>query len=363
MPPPKAFVCVGGGGVGKTSTSAGLALALARAGHRTLIVTIDPARRLAGAMGVPISHVVTPVPLDPLGGPQGGSLSALMPDPRRSAETFVDILFSDERAAGDRVRQSRLFRALSDAVAGLHEIVALSVLADACERGSFDAVVIDTAPSRDALTFVRTPARLSDLLGGRAVSFLAGLAARAESTRRGGILSRLGGGIDALLAQVVGPNLLSETAALFTELGRVRLRFVALASQASELLLGPRATWLLVGAPTAAARDDVVFLAEHLRELGREPRAILLNRAERGDAGWLEALGELPSALDAVRQELAGELAARQAASDAAIVDLSGRLRGVPLHPLPVLEDLDPPAIVRQLAAALGPLLPQLTPD
>jgi hypothetical protein len=161
-----------------------------------------------------------------------------------------------------------------------------------------------------------------------------------------------------LLAQVVGPNLLSETAALFTELGRVRLRFVALANQAADLLLGPRATWLLVGAPTAAARDDVVFLADRLRELGREPRAVLLNRAEGADAGWLEALGELPTSLEAVRRELSGEHAARQTASEGALLDLSRRLRGVPIHPLPFLEERDPPALVRQLAEALSSLLP-----
>ena len=96
---PRVIVCAGGGGVGKTTTAAALGVAFARAGSRTLIVTIDPARRLAGAMGVAISDVVTPVPL----AVAEGRLSALMPDPRRSMHTFVDQLFEGQPEARARL--------------------------------------------------------------------------------------------------------------------------------------------------------------------------------------------------------------------------------------------------------------------
>ncbi len=353
---PRVIGCVGGGGVGKTSTSAALAVAFARSGLRALIITIDPARRLAGALGVPLSHTVTPVALPDA----SGSLSALMPDPRRSTEAFLDLLFASEPAAGERVRRSRLFRALSDATAGVHEIVSLSLLADTCARGDFDVVVLDTAPSRNALAFVSTPGRLADLLGGRAVGFLASIAARANSPRSSGLFARLGGSVEGLVGRVVGPNLLSETAALFTELARVRTRFVDLAGRASELMLGPRARWLLVGAPTAAARDDLVFMSERLRGLGQSPRAILLNRAELLDAAWLASLESLSPSLATARGELLAEHAAREAATRETAEDLARRLPGIPLRALPLVADPDPAAVVQTLAEALAPHLGDL---
>ncbi len=356
MTAPRVFVCAGGGGVGKTSTSAALALALARARQRTLLVTIDPARRLADAMGVALTHVVTPVVLPGV----EGTLDALMPDPRRSADTFLDILFASEPAAAERVRQSRLFRALADAAAGVHEIVALSVLADACDRTPYDAVVIDTAPSRNALDFVRTPGRIADLLGGRAVAFLGTLASRAEAPRRGGLLSRLGGGVETLVGRVVGPNLLAETAALFTELARVRPRFVSLATRAGELLLGPQTTWLLVGAPTAAARDDLHFLADALRRLGKQPRAVLLNRAEAEDASWLEALEALPPVLEPLIRALRDEHTVRLDATRAAMADLAVRLPGTCVLPLPTVLATAPADIVAALATAIDRLRGEL---
>ena len=118
---PLVVVCAGGGGVGKTTTSAALALALARQGRRTLIVTIDPARRLAGAMGVPDlrrGHRACRCPT------RDGRLSALMPDPRRSLRTFIEQLFEDEPAARARAAPEPHLLGLADAAAGVHELVA-----------------------------------------------------------------------------------------------------------------------------------------------------------------------------------------------------------------------------------------------
>jgi len=372
--PPRVIVCVGGGGVGKTSTSAALAIALARRGARALIVTIDPARRLAGAMGVALSDTATPIALEGA----RGTLTALMPDPRRSAATFVEILFADEPEARARILDNRLYKGLADAAAGVHEIVAMSLIAHASESGLYDVIVIDTAPSRNAMDFVTYPSRLTALLGGKVMTFFANFAANATANatasvpRRRGFLARIGdhfgGRVESIVAGVVGPHLLSHTASLFGELALVRPRFVALTARASALLLGPAATYLLVSAPTAAARDDAVYLHERIKRIGQRPSAILMNLAAAQGEGddWLDALEPAPDSdapLDAVILALKAELTARRAATAAARVDLARRLPRLPIVSLPVVESPAPEEVVAVLSEALDGQLAALGLD
>lgn len=361
---PRVVVCAGGGGVGKTTTSAALALSLARRGHSTLIVTIDPARRLAGAMGVPITDAVTRVAL-----PEAqGRLSALMPDPRRSLGTFIEQLFEHEPAARARVLANPLYVGLADAAAGVHELVAMNLVAHAAAQGEFDVVVIDTAPSRHAVDFVTYPARLAALLGGRTVTWLAGLAARggdAPTKPAGGVLSWGTGRLEGVIGRVTGPTLVRDTANLFGDLALVRERFVALTRRASELLLGEGASYVLVAAPTAAARDDVLYLAKRLDKLGRPPRALVMNRADPHPAPYLRVLREgrgVPESVSDAVAMLEGESASRTAAADAFCADLRARLPGPPQVRLPYLDATSPAAVVAALSAELDAHLDALLP-
>lgn len=368
LPPraPRVIVCAGGGGVGKTTTSAALGLALAQRGHPTLLVTIDPARRLAGALGVPITDAVTPVTLPAA----RGNLSALMPDPRRSLRTFIEQLFADEPEARDRVLANRLYAGLSDATAGVHELVAMNLVAHAAASQAFDFVVIDTAPSRHAIDFVTYPGRLAALLGGRTVAWLANLAARAGETdaaapRSGGVLSWGAGHLEGVLARVTGPTLVRDTASLFGDLATVRARFVSLTERAAALLLGERAIYVLVAAPTAAARDDVRYLAKRLDALGRAPHALLVNRADAHPAPHLRRLRDAADATAPVRDaaaQLLQESASRTAAADGLCADLAQRLPRAVQVRLPHLEAPTPEAIVRGLCDALAPHLDALLP-
>lgn len=366
MKAPLVVVCAGGGGVGKTTSSAALALSLARSGRSTLIVTIDPARRLAGAMGVPITDAVSRVSL-----PEAkGRLSALMPDPRRSLRTFIEQLFEDEPEARARVLANPLYVGLADAAAGVHELVAMNLVAHAAARGEFDVVVIDTAPSRHAIDFVTYPGRLAALLGGRTVSWLAGIAARgidAPSAPKpsGGVLSWGAGHLEGVIGRVTGPTLVRNTAALFGDLAIVRERFVTLANNASELLLGEGAAYALVSAPTAAARDDVLFLAKRLDKLGRAPRAIVMNRADVSIAPYLQTLRAtpgLPSAVAEAVTMLEGESASRTTTADAFCADLRKRLPKPSMVRLPYLDATSPAAIVAALSTELDPHLDALLP-
>lgn len=361
---PRVIVCAGGGGVGKTTTSAALALSLARSGRSTLIVTIDPARRLAGAMGVAITDAVSRVSL-----PEArGRLSALMPDPRRSLRTFIEHLFEHEPEARARVLANPLYIGLADAAAGVHELVAMNLVAHAASRGEFEVVVIDTAPSRHAIDFVTYPGRLAALLGGRTVAWLAGLAAHGETPAAkpsGGVLSWGAGHVEGVIGRVTGPTLVRDTANLFGDLAIVRERFVALANRASELLLGEGAAYALVSAPSAAARDDVLYLARRLEKLGRAPRAVVMNRADRAVPEYLQTLRATQGLRESVRDAvsmLEGESAGRITAADAFCADLRKRLPKPSMVRLPFVDAVSPAAIVATLSASLDAHLDALLP-
>jgi len=371
---PLVIVCAGGGGVGKTTTSAALGVALAASGLSTLVVTIDPARRLASAMGVVIGDEVTPVAWEGT----HGRLHALMPDPRRSLRTFVDTIFEGEPEAKAHLLQNRMYIGLSDAAAGVHELVAMTLVANAAAGGQFDVVVIDTAPSRHAIDFVTYPQRLAALLGGRTIAWLSGIADRAQGQaqrnaqgsaqareRGGGMLAWGAGRVDALLARVTGPNLVGDAASLFGDLAKGRGRFVALAEHAAALLLGDRTSYVLVAAPSAAARDDVFYLHARLSKLGRVPRALVLNRADVKVPSYAstlrDAAGTPPSVLETVEQ-LELERVARSRAADAVAADCARSLPGLPLVRLPFIEAIRPADVVVSLAHELGPHLGSLLP-
>jgi anion-transporting ArsA/GET3 family ATPase len=364
---PSVVVCAGGGGVGKTTTAAALSLAAARRGRSTLIVAIDPARRLAGALGVPITDEVTRVALPAA----GGRLFALMPDPRRSLLAFADQLFEGEPEAKARVLANGIYRGFDDAAAGVHELVAMNLVAHASSRGSFDLVIIDTAPSRFAIDFVTYPGRLAALLGGRAVTWLSALARRADKPEA---LSRRAstrpppdkaGYIERLIGRVTGPLLIRETAELFSELTGVRERFVALTQRASDLLLGERAAYVLVAAPTAAAHDDVLFLAKRLDKLGHLPRCIVINRADTCPAPFVDTLREasdLPASIIEALDALQDERLSRAEAAGRIAADFARRLQDVPLVRLSYIEATAPEAIVMALSEELDVHLETLLP-
>ncbi len=354
---PRVIVCAGGGGVGKTTTSAALALALARRGLRTLVVTIDPARRLADALGVTIDPLPHVVHVDPA---TGDRLWALMPEPKASTRTFMEFLFRDEPASLERLLSNRLFQALSDALAGMHELVCMTLVARAASEHTFDYVVVDTAPSRYALDFVSYPPRLAALLESRALGFFGTLADRSapgagESEGAAASLARKGA--EAALARGLGGRLVLDLTGLFSEMMRVRERFAGLANQSSRLLLGEGSRYVLVAAPTGSALADVRFLARKLEKFGRTPSGVVLNRADIAPRAWAEPLRadpHTPPALAAALAQLEAERVARTTAADQMAEVLARHLASVPRVRLPFVESRSPAEIVLRLADEIG---------
>ncbi len=358
---PTTIVCAGGGGVGKTTTSAALALALARRGKRTLVVTVDPARRLASAMGVAVDADVHEAHVEP--GVEG-VLYALMPEPRRSTRTFIDLLFEAEPEAKARMLKNRVYLLLADAAAGMHEVVSLMLVAKAIEEHELDYLVIDTAPSRQGLDFVSYPGRLATLYEGRAVTWLGNIA-RTNAPDEGDDVDEETGGlmaagrkrIEGLFGRLMNPRTLRDLAGMFAELALVKDRFARLARMSEHLLLGPETRYLLVAAPSGSAAADARFLARRLKRLGQRPTALVLNRSDEGTPAWLAQLDEaegLPPELASALAAVHAEFHTRQRAGDLLAQSLGRDMPEAPAVRLPTLEARDPSRIVRQLADLLG---------
>jgi anion-transporting ArsA/GET3 family ATPase len=363
--PARLTVCVGGGGVGKTTSSAALALHMARAGSRTLVITVDPARRLADALGVELGQATRPAPIDPA---TQGRLFARMPDPRSSMDDFTLWLFTDEQRR-QRFRENRAVQEMADSIAGIHEILTVALLQNEVDSGNYDEVVLDTAPSRHALAFLTYPNRLLDMLEAKALSWLAAAADNSddegeESGGAAGALFAWGKArLEALFARVIGLPGLRSLSSMFGDLFTVRERWASLARRTQVMLSDPSTRYLLVGAPTGGALDDIAYLASSLERQKLRPTAVVLNRSEREPpACEREVRGLLDQGapgLETAEQQvlrqtlevLSAEHEARRSAADEAARQLARRLpRGTPVVRLPFVGPASPREIVLSLA-------------
>src|SRR5262245_26969069 len=170
----KILVCVGSGGVGKTTTAASLGLAGARAGRRTLVLTIDPAKRLANALGLSsLGHDMQPVPGDKLalgGAAVAGSLDAMMLDQKRAFDEIVER-YTQDQAARERIFANRIYQQISSTLAGSHEYAAMAKLYEIVQTHNYDLVILDTPPTANALDFLDAPERLTAAIDSPAIQW------------------------------------------------------------------------------------------------------------------------------------------------------------------------------------------------
>ncbi len=277
----RVVVCVGSGGVGKTTISAALALALARRGQRVAVVTIDPANRLAAALGLD-ELASDPHRIDPaLLGAQGielgdgGELWAMMLDAKRTLDQIVTRLEPDP----DRrktILENPVYRELSTAVAGSHELSAIAKVYELHEEHEFDTIVLDTPPSRNALEFLDAPGRLLAFMEGRALQvFLApsGLTAR--------LFGRGTGIVFAIFARITGIDLLGELSRFFAALSGVIDGFGDQTRGVAALLRDPTTGFVIVTSPEPEPADEAVHLASHLDAAGMSRAGLIVNRVQR----------------------------------------------------------------------------------
>jgi anion-transporting ArsA/GET3 family ATPase len=270
------LICVGAGGVGKTTTSAALALGLAARGQKIAVVTIDPAKRLASALGLQElsgePRRIEPEVFRAQGVEMKGELWAMMLDAKRTLDEIVVRLAPDEQAR-EEILSNAVYSELSTAVAGSHELSAIAKLYELHEEHDFDAIVLDTPPSRNALDFLNAPTRLLGFLEGRALKvFLApgGLTAR--------IFGRGTGLVFAIFARVTGIDMFSELSRFFRSLTGVIDGFGERTRSVAALLADPATTFLIVTSAEREPAREAVFLAERLAQANMQRGALIVNR-------------------------------------------------------------------------------------
>jgi anion-transporting ArsA/GET3 family ATPase len=293
-------VCCGAGGVGKTTTAAALALRAAeRHGRRTVVLTIDPARRLAQSMGIEALDN-TPRPVHDVDPANGGTLDAMMLDMKRTFDEVVESQATPEKAK--QILENPFYIALSSSFAGTQEYMAMEKLGqihrDAQRDGTYDLIVVDTPPSRSALDFLDAPERLSSFLDGRFIRLLL------APTRGPAKLMSAGFGlITNSLTKILGTQVLRDlqtfVAALDTLFGGFRQR----AQKTFELLQADGTAFLVIAAPEPDALREAAYFVERLSEDRMPLHGLVVNRASPRPQGALSADEAMAAAVRLRRQD------------------------------------------------------------
>lgn len=270
----KVIVCCGAGGVGKTTTAAAIGLAAARRGRRVLVLTIDPARRLAQAMGLSQQmREPASVPREKLdeAGVTTGALDAWMLNPDVVFESLVRRMAPDP-AQAQRILDSRLFRHLSELVAGMQEYTAAEALYELSTSGRYDLVVLDTPPARNALDFLEAPGKLARFLDERILSLF--LPAKSR-----GLFKKATELIGSVFTKVFGAEFFGELQDFLGAMSGMFGPMRAHAEGVRKLLTGPDSSFLLVTSPDQAALADARYFRDRIAGMGLPFAGFVLNRS------------------------------------------------------------------------------------
>jgi anion-transporting ArsA/GET3 family ATPase len=301
-------VCCGSGGVGKTTTAAAIAVEGARRGRRACVVTIDPAKRLADALG--LASLTNQPGLVEGDWEPPGELWALMLDTK---STFDDLVAhyaaSPEQSEG--ILANRLYRNISGALSGTQEYMAMEKLYQLHDENRFDLIVVDTPPTRNALDFLDAPRRLTRFLDNRIFRLLmmpTRAYLRAVSLATQAFLRTV--------SKVVGAEVVKDAVDFFTAFEGMEQGFKNRAQKVLELLSQPDAAFVLVAAPRRDAIDEALYFAARLQESSITIQALVVNRLH-------PRFGPVPSVLTAPSSRVAPG-AAPLAALLANLRDLQG---------------------------------------
>jgi anion-transporting ArsA/GET3 family ATPase len=296
------LVTTGAGGVGKTTTAAALGLAAAQHGRRALVLTIDPARRLAQAMGLEeLGDEPSQVPLDERHrGDGSGELWAMMLDMQTTFDRLIERHASSPEEAAS-IMSNRIYRQLSSTLSGTQEYMAMERLHELHEEGRFDLLVIDTPPTRSALDFLDAPKRMTSFLEGRLLKLLLkpGVAAGR------GIGKMVGAGATAFMrvaGRVTGMELLQDLADFFRDFEGMYDGFKRRAEEVLTLLRDPDSRFVVVTSAEPPPLREARFFLERLEQEGLHAAGVVVNRVrpevprDPSDTGLRRAVGTLEDA-------------------------------------------------------------------
>jgi anion-transporting ArsA/GET3 family ATPase len=347
----RTLVCAGTGGVGKTTTAAVVAIEAARRGRRSVVVTIDPAKRLADTLGI---GELTNTPRE-IEGDWPGSASALMLDTKSTFDALVGK-YAGDPAQAERILQNAFYRNISGALSGTQEYMAGEKLYELHEEHDYDLVVVDTPPSRHALDFLDAPRRLTAFLDHRLYKALMAPTRaymRAVNVAAQAFLRTVG--------KVVGGSVLDDALAFFTAFEGMEQGFRDRAAHVEALLRNPATAFVLVASPRADTVAEATFFANRLDEYDLPVSALVVNRMhprfgggeaepDRARAETLAGtdLGALYANLADFRQIAAGE--------ERNLAGLTARVAPAPVARVPFLShDVHDLASLEEVARHLFP--------
>ncbi|GGT36831.1 anion-transporting ATPase [Streptomyces atratus] len=278
-------VCCGSGGVGKTTTAAALGVRAAERGRKVVVLTIDPARRLAQSMGIDSLDNI-PRRVSGIDGESAGELHAMMLDMKRTFDEIVEAHADGERARA--ILENPFYQSLSAGFAGTQEYMAMEKLGQLRARNAWDLIIVDTPPSRSALDFLDAPKRLGSFLDGR---FIKLLMAPAKMGGRAGMkflnvgMSMMTGTLGKLLGGQFLRDVQTFVAAMDTMFGGFRTR----ADATYKLLQAPGTAFLVVATPERDALREAAYFVERLAAEEMPLAGLVLNRVHGSDAARLSA--------------------------------------------------------------------------
>jgi anion-transporting ArsA/GET3 family ATPase len=277
------LVCVGSGGVGKTTTAAAIALEGARRGLRSLVLTIDPARRLASSLGIgEIGHDVQEIPASVLAaaGPvaPGGRLFAMMLDQKRAFDEVVTRTASDPDAVR-RILANPIYRQISGSLAGAQEYAALAKLEEFERASEYELIVVDTPPTAHALDFLDAPQKLSAAIDSPAIEWFRRL--RGDSGGGWSMVGRTGAYVLKRLSKFVGTKFLDDLALFFTEFNDILGGFRQRAEATFALLRRPQVGFVLVASPEPMALGEALAFHQRLLASGMPMSGFVVNRVHQ----------------------------------------------------------------------------------
>lgn len=284
-PRTRIVVCCGSGGVGKTTTAAAIGLRAAERGRKVVVLTIDPARRLAQSMGIEeLDNVPRRVP--GIDTSAGGELHAMMLDMKRTFDEIVEAHSDEERARA--ILENPFYQSLSAGFAGTQEYMAMEKLGQLRSRDEWDLIVVDTPPSRSALDFLDAPGRLGSFLDGKLIKLLvapAKLGGRAGMKFLGVGMSVMSGPLNKLMGAQLLRDVQTFVAAMDTMFGGFRTR----ADATYRLLQAPGTAFLVVAAPERDALREAAYFVERLAAERMPLAGLVLNRVHGSAADQLPA--------------------------------------------------------------------------
>ncbi|MDY7228421.1 ArsA family ATPase [Hyalangium rubrum] len=338
----RVLVCVGSGGVGKTTVSATLALRAAVDGRSSLVCTIDPAKRLANALGLSaLGNAETQVPatvLKSLGVHPKASLYAMMLDMKQTWDDLITRFAPPDQR--ERILGNRFYQSLSTALAGSQEYIALEKLWDLRRRSAYELIVLDTPPTAHALDFLDAPNRILDFLDNEAAKWL--LAPALKAGKFGLSLFNLGSSYMAkTLSKFTGTETLQELSSFMLAISSMNEGFRERARGVRELLRDKQTGFVLVTGPHSERLDEVTHFHSLLKQNQMEVLALVVNRVHPLPPPelWKEAESLTPARRDKMVETL-NELKVLAEQDAAAIQQLEAACPGTPIIRVPRF-DLD----------------------